>query len=61
MGNKTFRRMSISLTPELDRAVLDLRKTEEFCRCSYVEIIRILMAAGAKAMAGRPNGSAEKL
>lgn len=61
MSNKTFRRMSISLTPELDRAVLDLRKTEEYCRCSYVEIIRVLMAAGVKAMDDRHNGSAEKL
>lgn len=60
MVNKTFRRMSISLPPELDRAVLDLRKTEEYCRCSHVEIIRVLMAAGAKAMADHPYGSGEK-
>lgn len=60
MIDKTYKRMSISLPPELDRAVLDLRKTEEYCRCSYVEIVRVLMAAGAKAMIDRPNGSAEK-
>lgn len=49
--NKTFKRLSINLPPELDRVVLDLRKTEEYCRCSYVEIIRVLMAEGAKALA----------
>lgn len=48
---KTFKRLSINLPLELDRAVLDLRKTEEYCRCSYVEIVRVLMWAGVKAMA----------
>lgn len=60
MGKKTFKRISISLPPELDRAVLDLRKTEEYCRCSYVEIIRVLMVKGAKAMADYSGGTAEK-
>ena len=58
---RTFKRLSINLTPELDRAVLDLRKTEEYCRCSYVEIVRVLMTEGAKAMAGHHCPSAEKL
>ena len=58
--NQTFKRLSISLTPELDRAVLDLRKTEEYCRCSYVEIIRVLMAEGAKAMADHHQNSGVK-
>lgn len=47
---KTYKRLSINLPPELDRVVLDLRKTEEYCRCSYVEIIRVLMAEGAKTL-----------
>lgn len=59
--NQTFKRLSVNLTPELDRAVLDLRKTEEFCRCSYVEIIRVLMAEGAKAMAGYRQESGGKM
>ena len=50
LGAKTFKRLSISLPAELDRAVLDLRKTEEYCRCSYVEIIRVLMSEGAKTL-----------
>lgn len=58
--NQTFKRLSINLTPELDRVVLDLRKTEEYCRCSYVEIIRILMTEGAKALAEHHHGSDAK-
>ncbi len=61
MINKTYKRMSISLPPDLDRAVLDLRKTEEYCRCSYVEIVRVLMKEGAKAMGKYPHESAGKL
>ena len=56
--NQTFKRLSINLSPELDRAVIDLRKTEEYCRCSYAEIIRVLMAEGAKALAEHQQGSA---
>lgn len=44
------KRMSISLPPELERAVTDLRKTDRFCRCSYAEIIRQLMQAGIDAV-----------
>lgn len=44
--NNDVRRMTLSLTPELDRAITELRKTEEFCRCSYAEIIRMLMTRG---------------
>jgi len=50
MNVKTYKRLSINLTEELDRAVLDLRKQEEYVRCSYVEIIRVLMTEGAKAL-----------
>lgn len=41
-----MKRMSISISPEQERAILDLRKTEEYCRFSYAEIIRILMNRG---------------
>jgi len=53
--------MSINLPQELDRVVLDLRKTEEYCRCSYVEIIRILMTEGAKALAEHRQDSGVKV
>lgn len=44
------RRMAIDIPEELDRAVLDLRMTEEYCRCSYSEIVRTMMREGIKAM-----------
>lgn len=58
---QTFKRLSVNLPPELDRAVLDLRKTEEYCRCSYVEIIRVLMAEGAKALSNHHQDNAAKV
>jgi len=50
MGAKTYKRLSINLTEELDRYVLEMRGREEYVRCSYIEIIRILMAEGAKSL-----------
>lgn len=60
MSAKTFKRLSINLTEELDRCVLDLRKREEYVRCSYVEIIRVLMSEGAKALGVYHPNSDEK-
>ena len=56
----TYKRVSLYLTPELDRAVLDFRKTEEYCRCSYAEIIRLMMAEGAQAMKAKIQSSDAK-
>lgn len=54
----TFKRLSVNLPPELDKAVLDLRKTDKYCRCSYADIIRILMAEGARVLSGdTPNNT----
>lgn len=47
----TMKRMSISLPDEIEQAIVDLRKTDAFCRCSYSEIIRTLIAAGLAAAA----------
>lgn len=44
-----MKRQSISLTPELEQAIFELRKTDEFCRCSVSEIMRILLLRGLKA------------
>ena len=38
----------ISLPPDLEQMLYDLRKTDEFCRMSYSEILRTLFAIGAK-------------
>ncbi len=60
--NQTFKRMSINLPEELDRVVLDMRMKEEYVRCSYVELIRILMYEGAKSLGIiQNNGEGEKM
>ena len=40
------RRISVSLTPVLEKRVMEMRKTDEFCMMSVAEIIRILIARG---------------
>lgn len=40
------RRFSITIPPDMAQALDDLRKTDEYCRCSYAEIIRHLMRLG---------------
>lgn len=52
------KRMAIDIPEELDQAVLELRMTREYCRCSYSEIVRTLMREGIKAMraSGRIGG-----
>jgi len=57
MNIKTYKRLSINLTEELDYYVLELRKRKEYVRCSYVEIIRVLMTEGAKALGVYPPSS----
>ena len=42
-------RFSLSLPPELEEAILNLRQTKEFRRCSLSEIVRRLIEAGLKA------------
>ena len=44
----TMRRMSVTIPDEIDAAVLSLRKTDEFCRCSYSEILRHLLSVGVE-------------
>lgn len=51
--NQAYRRVSVALPPELDQAVLALRKTDKYCRCSYGEIVRTLISEGAKTLAGK--------
>lgn len=44
-----MRRVTISLPDEIDRRVLELKKKDRFIRCSYSEIIRLLLQAGLAA------------
>lgn len=46
-----MKRVTISVPDEIDDAVLGLRKTDLFCRCSYSEIVRRLITRGLEIMA----------
>ncbi len=39
-------RLTVSLTPEIESKIIELRKTDRFCRSSLSEIIRALIMAG---------------
>ena len=41
-----MKRMSISLPKDIEQAIIDLRKKDEYCKCSSAEIIRTLIVAG---------------
>lgn len=45
-----LKRMSISITEEMEQKIVEMRKTDEFCRCSYAEIIRQLIEAGVQSL-----------
>ncbi len=44
-----MRRVTVSIPDELDKKVLELKKEDRFLRCSYSEIVRMLMFAGLQA------------
>lgn len=41
-----MRRITISLPEELDKKILELKKSDHFVRCSYSEIVRQMMEHG---------------
>lgn len=43
-----MKRLSVSLPPEIEKTIIDLRKTDEFCMCSCADFIRKLMLIGAE-------------
>lgn len=43
-----LKRLSVGLPPEIEQLVIRLRKTDEYCMCSYADILRMLMKAGAE-------------
>ena len=45
---KNFKRRTVSLPADLEKSLLNLRKTDGFCNCSYSEIIRTLIKEGLK-------------
>ena len=45
-------RLSISLTNEQEEAIVKLRQTDEYARCSFGEVVRRLINAGLKELGG---------
>ena len=41
-----MKRMTISIPVEMEESIVELRKTDRFCRSSYAEIIREVLNAG---------------
>lgn len=41
-----MRRVTISIPEELDKKILALRKDDRFVRCSYAELIRMVLDCG---------------
>lgn len=52
MENKQSWRLSVQLTAEQEKALIELRKRDEFCRLSYGELVRKLIDAGLEANRG---------
>lgn len=57
---KTYKRLSIGLTKELDQSIATLRARKEYSYYSTLELIRILMIEGARAMEVYPLNDGEK-
>ncbi len=41
-----MRRVTIALPDEIDRKILELRKKDNYIRCSYSEIVRMVLERG---------------
>lgn len=57
MKNDMQKRMSISINEEMDQKIIALKKTDQYCRCSYAEIIRQLIKAGIEVIEADKKGA----
>lgn len=48
MSSNNMWRASVIIPKELETAIIALRKTDEFSRCSISEIVRVLITKGLK-------------
>ena len=51
-GNKQNWRLSVQLTSEQEKALIELRKKDEYCRLSFGELVRRLVDIGLDALDG---------
>lgn len=57
MKSNMQRRMSVSINEETDKKIIEMKKTDEYCRCSYSEIIRKLIEEGIKTIEANKEGA----
>ena len=50
-----MKRMTISIPAEMEESIVELRKTDRFCRSSYAEIISEVLTAGMERIAKTPD------
>ena len=43
-----MKRITISMSSEIDKKILELKMTEEYCMKSYAEIVRVLLRQALK-------------
>ena len=41
-----LKRFTFAAPPELEKQIIDMRKRDEFCRMTFSEILRVLIARG---------------
>lgn len=41
-----MRRVSIPIPEDLDKEILEMKKSDEYVRCSYAELVRLLLKRG---------------
>lgn len=41
-----MRRVTIPIPQDMDREILEMKKKDEFVRCSYAELVRLLLKRG---------------
>lgn len=44
-----MKRVTIALPEEIDKRILELKKYDRFVRCSYSEVVRVVLLEGLKA------------
>ena len=52
-----MRRITVSIPDEVDRKIINLRKTEGFERCTYSEIVRQIVLRGLEKVAEEQKGA----
>ena len=50
-----MRRVSIPIPEDLDKEILAMKKSDEYVRCSYAELVRILLKRGLDKLPAPPT------